>query len=141
MKIVKNSCYGGFGLSLLAQKKYLERKGKEMFAYKQTKYNHQDGVEEYVKLKDLSSDDILVSVLTVDLGDVISKLEYPDGSYFMDSDIERTDRDLVEVVEELGKEADGPYTRLEVVEIPDGVEYEIDEYDGVETIREKHRSW
>ena len=48
---------------------------------------------------------------------------------------------LVDVVERLGKKANGESAELKVVEIPDGVEYEIDEYDGVESIHEKHRSW
>ena len=28
-----------------------------------------------------------------------------------------------------------------IVEIPDGVQWEITEYDGKECIKEKHRSW
>lgn len=53
----------------------------------------------------------------------------------------RADPLLVQAVEELGVEADGQHARLKVVEIPDGVDYEIDDYDGVETIHEKHRVW
>jgi hypothetical protein len=30
---------------------------------------------------------------------------------------------------------------LEIVEIPDDVEYTIEEYDGLEHIAEKHRTW
>ncbi|CAK0757599.1 hypothetical protein CCP1ISM_7520003 [Azospirillaceae bacterium] len=30
---------------------------------------------------------------------------------------------------------------MEVIEIPDGVDWTIDDYDGVESIHEKHRSW
>jgi hypothetical protein len=48
---------------------------------------------------------------------------------------------LVQVIEELGEEANGSHAKLEVIEIPDGVEYTIDEYDGIESIHEKHRSW
>lgn len=53
----------------------------------------------------------------------------------------RNDPQLVEVVEELGDAASGVHAKLKVVEIPDGVEWEIDEYDGVEQVAEKHRAW
>ena len=53
----------------------------------------------------------------------------------------RTDPDIIAVVEEMGEKANGIYAELEVVEIPDGIEYEIDDYDGAETIREAHRTW
>ena len=55
--------------------------------------------------------------------------------------IDRTDTVLVDVVETLGVEADGNHASLTVVEIPDGISYEIDEYDGVEHIAETHRTW
>lgn len=48
---------------------------------------------------------------------------------------------LVKVVETLGEEANTEYSSLKVVEIPDGVDYYIDDYDGMETIEECHRSW
>jgi hypothetical protein len=41
----------------------------------------------------------------------------------------------------MGGLASGGFASLKVVEIPDGIEWEIDEYDGKETIHEKHRSW
>lgn len=53
----------------------------------------------------------------------------------------RSDPDLVAAVETLGKEADGDYANLDVVEIPDGIDYYIHEYDGRENIHETHRSW
>ena len=43
--------------------------------------------------------------------------------------------------EELGAEANGDHASLVVVEIPDNVKYEIDEYNGQESIHEVHRSW
>ena len=55
--------------------------------------------------------------------------------------ISRDDADLVRVVLELGEQAYGDYADLRVVTIPDDVEYEIDEYDGMESIHEKHRVW
>lgn len=54
---------------------------------------------------------------------------------------DRTNPKLIEVVEKLGDAASGNCARLRVVEIPDGIDWEIDDYDGSETVREKHRSW
>ena len=59
-----------------------------------------------------------------------------------DFEFDRTNPELVEVVEKLGKEANGFCASLRVIEIPDDVkEWYIDEYDGIETIHEKHRYW
>ena len=57
------------------------------------------------------------------------------GLYFSDSDIERNDPALVQVVEELGKLANGDCSRLEIEELPAGTLYRIDEYDGLETVQ------
>ena len=57
------------------------------------------------------------------------------------SEVLRDDADLVAIVEAMGANADGPYARLHVVEIPDGIEWEIAEYDGLEHVAEKHRTW
>ncbi len=55
---------------------------------------------------------------------------------------ERNDPLLVEAVESLGvNEASGDHAELRVVEIPDGIEWEIDDYDGLESVKERHRSW
>lgn len=62
-----------------------------------------------------------------------------DGHGF--ADVERDDPKLVETVERLGDAANGRHSELKVIEIPDGISWEIDNYDGQETIREKHRSW
>jgi hypothetical protein len=48
---------------------------------------------------------------------------------------------VVRVAEELGEAASGRHADLRVVEIPEGVEYIIDEYDGIEHIAEAHRTW
>lgn len=56
-------------------------------------------------------------------------------------DLPRDNPTLVAVVEALGEQANGKYAELKVVEVPDDVEWFIDEYDGVETIHEKHRTW
>jgi len=54
---------------------------------------------------------------------------------------DRSNPDLVSVVETLGLMANGKYSHLKVVEIPDDVQYTIDEYDGMEWVTEDHRTW
>ena len=53
----------------------------------------------------------------------------------------RSNEDLVRVVEKLGSEASGFLANLKVVEIPDDIEWEIEAYDGLEWVAEKHRTW
>lgn len=56
-------------------------------------------------------------------------------------DIDRSDPVLVLVVEELGSEASAAWADLKIVEIPDDVDWIIQDYDGKEWIAEKHRTW
>ena len=56
-------------------------------------------------------------------------------------ELDRSDPHLVKVVEELGTQANGKYANLKVVEIPDGVTWQIDEYDGCEWVAEAYRTW
>ena len=58
-----------------------------------------------------------------------------------DIQIKRNDPILVQIVEELGEAANGRFAELKVIEIPDDVEWGIEEYDGDEWIAEKHRTW
>lgn len=141
MKIVINSCFGGFGLSKAGHKEYLKRKGKEAYFYIQTKYKHRvNGIDEYERVDDTTIDGLYTITSTVDLGKTID--ESPNESdRFYDRDLERTDPDLIAVVEELKEKADGQFAKLNIVEIPEGVEWGISEYDGQETVEEKHRSW
>lgn len=60
---------------------------------------------------------------------------------FLESLEWRANPKLVECVETLGKEANGYLADLKVVEIPDDVDWQIEEYDGVEWVSEKHRTW
>lgn len=68
--------------------------------------------------------------------------EYGDYSYYMDGDkiisghaIDRNDPVIIEVFEELGSErTSGMHGELALVELPDGCEYDITEYDGWESI-------
>lgn len=48
---------------------------------------------------------------------------------------------LVQIVEEMGKQSWGAHSQLKIVEIPADVDWQIEEYDGIEHIAEKHRTW
>lgn len=56
-------------------------------------------------------------------------------------ELERNDPILVHVVETLGAEANGRFAKLHIVEVPDDVNWEISDYDGMESVEEVHRSW
>ena len=164
MKIVINKCYGGFGLSAKAYKRYLELKGKPCYFFAQ-KYSSLDKDRSYEEIsledainireneiyfhwsvfttnKDVDkymNDRKSWNILTEDEKDARNKFYNENRIY--DGDIQRTDPDLIRVVEELGEEANGECANLEVIEIPDDIEWEINEYAGHESVHEKHRSW
>ncbi|CAB5220828.1 hypothetical protein UFOVP245_33 [uncultured Caudovirales phage] len=97
-KVVYNTCYGGYGLSDLAIKRYAELKGLSIYM--------KSTVWRYVM----------------------------DDEFFDGDDIPRHDRVLIQVVEELGSEADGEHARLRIREVPNGSRYQIEEYDGIEWV-------
>ena len=141
MKVVINRCYGGFGLSAKAIELFLKKHNKECFFYKQTGYAH-EGNEEYTKVEtDKADDGRLTHVMLKEMGEKFNEIDnefYYYESFYDD----RNNTTLIETVEELGIEAaSGDHAELDIVEIPDGINYTIDEYDGIETIHEAHRSW
>lgn len=146
MKIAVNKCFGGFSLSPIAQKRILDLKGKECHFYKQTKYYFSDGQDKFVKVKEPEKQkksllDIWY-VFTKDYGEEFE--EFPtgeDSGYWSYKDLERTDKELITAIEELGSFANGMCGNIEIIEIPDNIEWEISDYDGFETIHEKHQSW
>ena len=129
MKIIINTCYGGYGLSKEAILRYAKLKGMTLYTEDSLSVTHYYTVpvEEYHAIS----------------AEAKIRREYTkvNGVYFHDRDIERTDPILVQVVEELGKNANGTYSDLQIIDIPDNVKYFIDDYDGRETVREEHRSW
>lgn len=143
MKIVINRCYGGFGLSTKATRRLLELQGKECFLYKQTKHEFDGGVDEYVLTDNYEDKSWGITVSTKNMGEVVSKLNYNYVVYYSScGDTEfRADADLVQVVEELGSEANGQCANLRIVEIPDDIDWDINDYDGMESVEEKHRRW
>lgn len=139
MKIAINKCYGGFALSKLGYAKYLELKGRECYFYKtiyepQGKYHYQK-----VNMNDLTDAESF-HVSDKDLGETPKDIPNASYIYLRDSEI-RTDPDMIRTIEELGKAASSNLSNIIIVEIPDDVEWELDDYDGIETVHEKHRRW
>ncbi len=139
MKVAVNRCWGGFGLSLKGQKRLAELQGKEIYFYKQTKYSYKDGIDEYQRINNLNDKDLFIYAITKDLGEFASNKDL-NGNFYND-DVERNDENLIKVIEELKAEANGLCAKLEIRDIPDGVKFEINDYDGMESIHEVHRSW
>ena len=134
VKVVINRCFGGFGLSSQAVEEYLARKGKHVWWFKDSRDKQGHLNLRGAKVPTDNPDGEFISY-------AYTSPDGSDESYFYHRDIPRDDPDLVAVVEEMGDKANGTYAALAVVEIPDGVEWEIDEYDGSEHIAEQHRTW
>ncbi len=111
MKIVINSDYGGFSLSDLAIEIYADRKG--------------------IKLKKEK----------IPFGNITLFTNVVTNEDFESRDIERNDPVLVKIVEELGSKSFGFAANLKIVKVPDDVDWEVVQYDGLEHIAEKHRTW
>jgi hypothetical protein len=112
MKIVINKCFGGFSVSKKAVE-FMAEKGSE-----QAKAEL-----EYIIPSEDNSDC------------------YYGYSEKFNHEYDRTDPILVEAVEVLKDKANGRFAKLKVIEIPEGVEWEITDNDGLETVHEKHRMW
>lgn len=134
MKVVINRCFGGFGLSDVAFERYLDLKGITWYkgasefygsSYYTVPEEEYRALEAKCEAKPVGPD----------------RYKEVNGLYLSIMNIERNDPLLVQVVEELGEKASSKYSELKVVEIPDDIEWEISEYDGMESVKEKHRSW
>lgn len=146
MKVVINNCFGGFGLSAKAVRKYAELCGFDVFAYADRRmlkniYDSKDRT--IVKLTDEQEEEKnhIIYWIKNDLGEETTSEKLNSAEWFHDRDIKRNDDSLIKTIKLLKKEANGRCASLKVVTIPDNVDYEIDEYDGLESIHEKHRSW
>ena len=144
MKIVVNKCYGGYGLS---DEAYLWL-AKEYGIPIREHVKQERGEDGLYKPQPLNDGEVIFDrELTPPGTDSFSDLwhKYKGRSSLMgrywDSDWtrKRDDPRIVACVEALGDKANGRCAKLRVVEIPDGVEWELDEYDGIETVREKSR--
>lgn len=144
MKVVINTCFGGFGLSHKATMRYANLSGFTLYpfydSFTMTCYGVQHGAW------DNPDSGAPVGYSRIPLENLVIKDDGDydfsnDADYFSDYGMDRTDPILVRVVEELGAESWGRHAALKVVEIPDDVEYHISEYDGNEHIAENHRTW
>lgn len=105
MEIVLNKCYGGYGLSDEAVRLYLTMKNIPIVLNKRY------------------SDHLFIYYIV------------GDNDRFSDYNISRTDPVLIEVVKKLGKRANDNSAELVIISIPDGCQYLIDDYDGMESIQ------
>lgn len=140
-KVILNKCYGGFSLSEEAHRLYAMKKGFEVFAYKNDRYSAKNKQSYYKKLEK-NEDALFKYYFTKDFGNnsVISSEDYAKYSFSLGAG-DREDKTLIEVVEELGEKSNSPFSSLVVVEIPDDLEYVIDDYDGIETLHQKVQEW
>jgi len=136
MKIVINKCYGGFGLSDAAMHRYAEIKGITLYPEKGGLFNTYYTVSADQRVQPLAGN---WNDHSLEVREAYNARYGEEVLY--DRDMERDDPILIQVVEELGETANGRCASLKIIEIPDDVEWDIEEYDGQEWIAEKHRTW
>lgn len=138
MKVVINKCFGGFGLSDAAYEKLIEW-GVPVRAYVQEQRDPKTRLymPEPSNEGEVIFDRDLEPKTRLSIAGRALSSRYWD-TWTRDS---RSHPLVVRVVEELGEKANGRCADLRVVEIPDGTDYTIEEYDGNEHIAEAHRTW
>lgn len=137
-KIVINKCYGGFSLSIAGIKAFAKAKGLKVYFYA-NKENWDDG---YVRVDHPNEKELFPPTpFYKDFGPEPEKGKVDFDFVLSAREIKRDDPALIAVVKKLGSKANCRYSKLEIVEIPDDVEYTIEEYDGIEWVAEKHRTW
>jgi len=120
MKVAINRCFGGFGISNEAFEKLLDRKG---IAF--------DKVEPEVK-------SLISGIIYYAAGHAGEEDHYISDYEFCQ---DRSDPDLIAVIEEFKEEANSWASEIAIVEIPNDVKWHIHEYDGLGHVAEDHRTW
>ena len=145
MKIVINVCYGGFGISDKAYEKLIEW-GVPVQKYSRVGRDESTGLypDNPANEGEVIFDKELTEPGECPFTDIYHEYKgrVRENRYW-DTWLHsfRTHPLLIRVVEELGREASGPYAELKIVEVPDDVDWNIDEYDGIEHVAETHRTW
>lgn len=147
-KVILNKCYGGFNPSSTAYLKYAEKKNIELFKYNyEVIVNNKSSLGDDIKLFKSSSTNhqrgnMWTLWLTKDFGDSVTVSWSDIVSYSLKlNDDMREDATFIEVVEELKDEASDCASHLVVVEIPDDLDYVIDDYDGYEKLHQRVQEW
>ncbi|MBC2037906.1 hypothetical protein [Listeria marthii] len=139
MKIILNKCFGGFTLSHIAFLHLCELKRIDVHAYlvKENEGTFQfKKIDKWYKTSNNLSEHIRylkneLPKLELSLQENHNFLEYVN----LDLDgANRADLDLIRTVEIFGGAANTIYSKLTVVEIPDGNDFIIHEYDGFESV-------
>jgi len=136
MKIVINTCFGGYNLSHEAIMLYCKLKNITIWL-------EQDGFWEYwiippeARVAHKPHDEFYA----LPLAQRVAYNQVYSQQTFNYCDIDRDDPVLVQVVEQLGETAWGDFSNLKVVEVPDDVTWHIVDYDGKEHVAENHRVW
>lgn len=164
MKVVKNTCYGGFGLSIEAVVELLKMNSelinkKEIKNYLKECDENPENLNEFLEIRNDALSFPQPIERQAERWDSISyedrELYYTFSDKLMDFEKglcygvdrrmfdNRHHPDLIEVVEKLGEDSYGDAAELTIKEIPDsiGEDYIIRECDGMETIAEPHRTW
>lgn len=66
--------------------------------------------------------------------EILTALLGEDGCYNLELYENRHNPILVALVKQMGKAVNGNFANLEVCDIPDGLDYDIEEYDGYESV-------
>lgn len=158
MKVVINKCFGGFSLSAKAIQRLAELQGRPCFFFKRDITRGLSSPYEPITVEEADSDKtFMFSVFDVPnpnevlprddkwhemtQGERIAHNKAWAARSITSRPDNRADAYLVRVVQELGEDASGKHAALAIVEIPDGTEYVIEEYDGNEHIAEVHQTW
>lgn len=133
-EVLYNNCYGGFGISALAIKKYLEIVKPELKVYVY-KENYKFDEIIYTRENDIQNNPEAI-LTTKDLGDQYVSKDYTlPGRIYLENYCYgriRTDKNLIKIVKELGDAANGAYSKLAIAQVEG--KYRICEYDGYEWV-------